>query len=479
LENAGPLVHDPWALRDDYVLVMLDSAAQARQALLQQHVRRELQPDEHRQLWNLLESQRFAMYMYTSCGWFFADVSGIETVQNMAYACRAIELAQPWQRLDLEEMLLEYLGEARSNLAELGTGADVYLRFVHPQRVRPTMVAAGVAIGAAVMQQSPAERQFRHRIRTLRFEPDRTTEPPAAWHALLELEHLDTAEQVAVEAHLYQAGPGDLRCYVLVVGDRGEDGSARPRFPDQPAEHEVQAAEGIERFTLRDLVAEDREAIISTAYESILQSGEELLTQLHEQGRELIATCRNAGVEPPPVLRAAAAHVLTRTLGEKAAALERSLRDRLGGSDASPREGGQVVAEEQAQRLEEIAELLNFSRDNELEVSIDALVRAYGGVIRELLERLLTQPDARWAEQCVEVIRSSYELHFPLDRRPLEDLAYRVLWKHREDLRAVAKGQSESESRRWTAFQSLAEALHLNIHWILEQENGTPADSGE
>jgi hypothetical protein len=41
----------------------------------------------------LMELQRHAMLMYTSCGWFFDELSGIETVQVIQYAGRVLQLA--------------------------------------------------------------------------------------------------------------------------------------------------------------------------------------------------------------------------------------------------------------------------------------------------------------------------------------------------------------------------------------------------
>ncbi len=482
LEKVSPLVHDPWAVRDDYVLALLDPKPEARRALLEQHAQRELSGRERQCLWSLLESQRFAMYMYTSCAWFFADISGIETVQNMAYARRAIELARPWLRLDLEEMLLDYLADGRSNIPAMGHGADVYRRFVLPQRVLPESVAGGVSICAGVLGGRPPEREFRYRIHTESFagthgdlataEVGADDDGPASVHAVLRLTHRDTEEEHFFETHLYRSAPGDLRCYVLpIAGEQGQP--IEPRFPGTPDEAQVRAAGGGAPMTLSNLVAENRTQIIETAYEKILLAAEALLERLFEQGRDLIATCREANVETPPVLRAAAGHVLTRRLSDKAFALEQSLRERLGSGPQRSEDAHVLVAEEQARKLSEIADLLNFARSNELPVSIDALVAAYGRVIQELLEKLQESPDCLWAQQCEEVIRSSYDLHFPLDRRPLEDLGYRVLWKHRDRLRSWAHSSSETDARCWQAFEALAVALQLNIHWIIEQENGS------
>jgi len=89
------------------------------------------------------------------------------------------------------------------------------------------------------------------------------------------------------------------------------------------------------------------------------------------------------------------------------------------------------------------------------------------------LKKLIRRPEPHWAEQFVEVIQSSYQLHFPLDRRPLEDLAFLVLGKHRETLASHRDGDDAEDERSWRAFEALAGALNLNIGWILEQTNGS------
>lgn len=464
LEQISPLVNDPWIARDDYILVMLEATTDVRAAFLEQHARRDLDAAERRKLWSLLEAQRYAMYMYTSCGWFFADVSGIETVQNMAYACRAIELAQPWQSLELEPMLLDYLSDAKSNLPEMGTGADVYRRFVWPQRIEPPAVAGGLALGAAVLSGEPAEMQFRFRARTLRFERP----GPAECHGLLELTDGESEEQFLYRIHVYGAGSADIRCYVL-------PGNAGTSLREAPAEQEVASESTAVRVTLADLIAENREEIIRAAYEAILASQDERLGEIYATTRDLIVTCRQARIAVPAVLKAIAGHILTRQLGEKARALEERLRSALRLNSASPPRDQLGAAEIQAGLLKDVADLLNFARDNELEVSTESLTQTYRRVILHLLGKLLEAPDPLWAEQCTEVIQSSYQLHFPLDRRPLEDLGFLVFGKHRGVLLEYAHAQAGDGERAWQAYRALAEALHLNIDWIIQKEAGTAA----
>jgi hypothetical protein len=80
----------------------------------------------------LLEMQRNALLMFTSCGWFFYDVSGIETIQVMKYAARVIELSDQLGLPSHRQPFLQILREAKSNITEKGTGADIYLRDAEP-----------------------------------------------------------------------------------------------------------------------------------------------------------------------------------------------------------------------------------------------------------------------------------------------------------------------------------------------------------
>jgi hypothetical protein len=87
------------------------------------------------------------LLMYTSCGWFFNDISGIETIQILKYAARAIDLMDQLELPSARERFLEILAEAKSNRPEMGSGADVYRRIVEPSNPnRPTREVASEAV---------------------------------------------------------------------------------------------------------------------------------------------------------------------------------------------------------------------------------------------------------------------------------------------------------------------------------------------
>ena len=124
-ESVGrELLRDPWPARNDYIDVILNP--HARQEFLSRHAVRVLTDFEESRVWNLLEMQHSALLMFTSCGWFFSDLAGIETIQVMRYAARVIDLQH---KLGLEpprKRFLELMAEAKSNKPEKGTGADIF-----------------------------------------------------------------------------------------------------------------------------------------------------------------------------------------------------------------------------------------------------------------------------------------------------------------------------------------------------------------
>jgi len=146
--RARELLRDPWAARDDYINVILDRSPHVRRAFYARHATRELNEDECVTVLQLMELQRHAMLMYTSCGWFFDELSGIETVQVIQYAARAIQLARHVLGQDLEAGFLERLERAPSNLDEHGHGRSVYERFVQPAMIDWEQVVAHYAVSS-------------------------------------------------------------------------------------------------------------------------------------------------------------------------------------------------------------------------------------------------------------------------------------------------------------------------------------------
>ena len=137
---------DPWAARNAYIEVILDrDGPTLGEFFSTQGLARLKEPDWVPAL-KLLEMQRHALLMYTSCGWFFADLSGLETLQVIKYAARALQLGQEFAADPLEEPFLKILERGRSNIPEEGNGRTIYARRVKPSVVDYPKVANQWAI---------------------------------------------------------------------------------------------------------------------------------------------------------------------------------------------------------------------------------------------------------------------------------------------------------------------------------------------
>jgi alpha-amylase/alpha-mannosidase (GH57 family) len=154
--NDGASCHfkDPWSVRNDYIEVILDRSTKNVKAFLNRHASRKLTMKDKVMVLKLLEMQRNTMLMYTSCGWFFDDASGIETIQIMQYASKAIQYAEELTGLPLESEYLEYLKKTPCNMFE--DAAIIYEKFVTPARSDLLRVGAHYSI-SSIFEDCPEE----------------------------------------------------------------------------------------------------------------------------------------------------------------------------------------------------------------------------------------------------------------------------------------------------------------------------------
>jgi alpha-amylase/alpha-mannosidase (GH57 family) len=140
--DAQQYLKDPWGARNNYIDVILDRSKENIEAFLAEHLKKGLTQDEKRRVIKLLEMQRHALLMFTSCGWFFDEISGIETVQVMTYAARAMQLAKELFNIDYETQYTQILEQAPSNIEEFQNGAKIYNLFIKPAVVDFAKISA-------------------------------------------------------------------------------------------------------------------------------------------------------------------------------------------------------------------------------------------------------------------------------------------------------------------------------------------------
>lgn len=151
LHQSEGILRDPWHARDEYVNIILHRSEDNIRKFLSEHCLRTV---EANRVLRLMEMQRNAQLMYTSCGWFFDEISGIETTQILQYACRALQLVSQVSEVNLEDEFLKRLGDAPSNVVLLGNGATVYRKYVIPSKTNLQRVGMHYAV-ASIFEEDP------------------------------------------------------------------------------------------------------------------------------------------------------------------------------------------------------------------------------------------------------------------------------------------------------------------------------------
>ena len=147
-----PYVKDVWKIRNEYIELIRNRDKAYVKTFLKRFIKKELQSDDYTKILKLLEMQYHAMLMYTSCGWFFDEVTGIESMQDILYAARAIQLAKDVTGNDFEPEFIKLLEKAPSNLPEVGNAAKAYQKIAQPAVMDLLRVGAHYAVSSIFTQ---------------------------------------------------------------------------------------------------------------------------------------------------------------------------------------------------------------------------------------------------------------------------------------------------------------------------------------
>ena len=150
---------DPKEIRNRYISVLTGAVSPEEFARTYLTKKKAEDVEIRTRFLSLLEGQKYGMFMFTSCGWFFADISGLEPVQNLKYAYRTVQLYQPFSQEELLSVLKDRMAEARSNIDALGTGKDIMKNRVI-ERWRSTEYTAAVFTVLFHIQHREMSRSF-------------------------------------------------------------------------------------------------------------------------------------------------------------------------------------------------------------------------------------------------------------------------------------------------------------------------------
>ena len=408
------LFHDPDAARDDYLGLLLNDTPELRQTFLQAHLAVPPGSREQVSAWKALEMQRCALLMFTSCAWFFDDVSRIEPRQVLAYAARGLQLALEFNH-NWEPAFVEKLREAESNVPEMQNGAYQYETYVRPLLVDLSRVVAHSAIvGLAVGGQVPTS-VYCYEVEPVDLSGDRVGGTALSMGRVNVRDRLTGAGE-AVSFCVVHFGGHDFHCAVRGVLDIADYEAVRERILTQYRSHSVtevirtiDETFGLRYYTLRDLFQEERRHVLYQVSDETLRRTEAIYRRLYEENRQLMAFAKETSVEVLRSFRYASSFVLGVDIRR---ALNAPLDEQLPGrliwlAEEAGRWGAEVEAEQIGWRLRE-----------RLEEATDALAAAPDDVsLARTVDRLLdvshafdVTPDligvqTRFHEICARVYR--------------------------------------------------------------------------
>jgi hypothetical protein len=442
--EGGKLLADPWAARDAYVDVILDRTPARIQAFLAAHAARALDQRERVVALQLLESQRHAMLMFTSCGWFFDDLAGTEPVQLLCYAARAISLIEHAAAEPLEPWFLDKLAAARSNQPREGDGRQIYLDRARAARIDLRHVVAHHAV-TSLFDDSPERRsvycydierqdmQIRRSgrttlvIGTVRATSQITTATTTLSFGAV---HFGDHNLTGGVRHFREAK--EYQAMVDGVGD------AFARADLVAVTRELDRHFGELSFSLRSLFRADRERVVTRILGGPLAEAETLAQTLYDNHAPLLRYMAGLGHPLPKPLRNAVKLVLNLRILR---ALEGDEPD-----------------------LDAIR--AGFSAAQRLDLRLDAagLGYAWQQVLERLSDRLVANPDQLTElERVLRIATLTRELDFEIDLWHVQNECYQLA---QNVLPQVLKRVAvDPTAQKWAeTFTALCRALKIRCH---------------
>jgi alpha-amylase/alpha-mannosidase (GH57 family) len=308
---------DPWAARNNYIHVILDRSPASRERFADANFRRKNVKAADRVLvWKLLEMQRHAMLMYTSCGWFFDELSGIETVQVIEYAGRVLQLAEELFGADderrFERGFLERLALAKSNLPEHGDGASIYEKFVKPASVDLLKLGAHYAMSTLFESYPNNTRIYAYSVDNKDYRLKRSGKMRLAFGKAR------FVSEITLESDLLMFGVlhfGDHNLHGGVALYRSEDAyrelvqATRDAFSRSDLAaivHSLDQGFGGRTYSLKNLFRDEQRKVLTEVLESTVDHAFTLAREIYEDQAQLLRFMNDCGIPVPRELKAAA-----------------------------------------------------------------------------------------------------------------------------------------------------------------------------
>lgn len=311
------IVKDPWVARNEYINVILDRRDEVIDNFLKEHCSVDSQSNH---ILRLLEMQRHSLLMYTSCGWFFDEVSGIETTQILQYSCRAIQLASQVSDTNLESEFIRMLENAPSNIPMIGNAAHAYNRFVLPAKTNLQRVGMHYAVSSLFEEDPESFPVFNHTTKNEFFVRKEAGEQRLVMGITLVRSNVTRTEKKFAFCVVYM-GKHNLIGNISVEMQADKFQSMQLRIANAFEEGRLgdviglmQTYFGPDKYTLWQLFKDEKRKVLDMITRKSLEELEYSLRRIYNHDYPLVTALDNNDVPIPSAYRATFEYVLNADL---------------------------------------------------------------------------------------------------------------------------------------------------------------------
>jgi len=433
-------LRDPWASRDDYIRVILNRSEESRAAFFADHALRPLGPQEQITALKLLEMQRHALLMYTSCGWFFDELSGLETVQVIHYAGRALRLAEECSGESIEAEFMQHLASAKSNLPDYGDGARIYEKWVKPAVVDIHRVAGHYAISSLFENYPDKTRIYCYEADRLRYSLEAEGKMRLAT-GCAQFKSTITGETAELDFSVLHLGDHNITAGVQPSQKFSEENQKKlmTAFSQADTAEVIRMLDhlyGKEIFSLRTLFRDEQRKIANLILKESLNSAAAVYRTVFESQAPLIRFLNGLDIPVPSALKSAAE-----------IALNDQLKQALDKPDLDSESIRGLLREVTAEKITLDVTTLEYKVRKRVEAEAAAFAA--------------NPADLAAAERMIKLLDLLPSLPFPVTLWEAQNLTYRPLLTAVQQNGWHAQNPDPAAARRHEELIRLASQLHI------------------
>jgi alpha-amylase/alpha-mannosidase (GH57 family) len=437
---------DPWSARNDYIEVVLDRSKEKIYDFISKHASRDLNQEEKVKVMSLMEMQRHAMLMFTSCGWFFDDISGIETVQIIKYAARTLQLAKDALGLELENQFVKMLEQAQSNVQEHKNGAKIYDKFVKPAMMNSAQISAQ---GVIISTFSPADNvnvSLATPSDCFELIPD-NLERLEQGKFRLSIGQLRFASNITLENEVFG-------CAAVWLGDHNVSCGVKKSMPEE--ELEIMRREVLQSFekgqinetilqiakhfkevySLKNMFKDEQQHLLNIVIEGSIRKAHQLYEIIYRDQSALLRFMKEIGIPPPRTFQAAAEIVFNQGLVRA-----------FSSKETKPKH---------------LKHIIENAKHVDVEIDCDLISLKAGEKITKELEQLREDPENKnKIDEVRELINSSNQLSLSPNWWKAQNIAFKIAQNVFEDI----KERKDEKSRKlYSSYGKLCELLGIKLN---------------